>query len=45
MCVGTEDDTDFVFSISESITTTVNNGLAQFGTTEEPINSLRGYNF
>jgi len=42
VCIGTEDDTDFVFSISESITTTVNNGLAQFGTTEEPIRVLEG---
>ena len=42
VCIGTEDNTDFVFSISESITTTVNNGLAQFGTTEEPIKVLEG---
>ena len=42
VCVGTQDDTDFVFSISESITTTVNNGLAQFGTTQQPINVLEG---
>ena len=42
VCIGTEDHTDFVFSISESITTTVNNGLAQFGTTEEPIKVLEG---
>ena len=42
VCVGTEDDTDFVFSISESITTTVNNGFAQFGTIEDPINVLEG---
>jgi len=42
VCVGTEDDTDFVFSISESITTTINNGLAQFGTVEAPIKVLEG---
>ena len=42
VCVGTQDDTDFIFSISESITTTVNNGLAQFGTTQQPINILEG---
>ena len=42
VCIGTEDNTDFVFSISESITSTVNNGLAQFGTTEEPIRVLEG---
>ena len=42
VCIGTEDNTDFVFSVSESITTTVNNGLAQFGTTEEPIRVLEG---
>ena len=45
VCVGTQDDTDFVFSISESITTTVNNGLAQFGTTQQPINILEGQYF
>ena len=42
VCVGTQDDTDFVFSISESITTTVVNGLAQFGTVDEPIKILEG---
>jgi len=42
VCVGTEDDTDFVFSISESITTTIDNGLAQFGTVETPIKVLEG---
>ena len=42
VCVGTEDDTDFVFSISESITTTIDNGLAQFGTVEVPIKVLEG---
>ena len=42
VCVGTQDDTDFVFSVSESITTTVNNGFAQFGTLEDPIKVLEG---
>ncbi len=42
VCVGTQDDTDFVFSISESITTTVNNGIAQFGLVEDPIKILEG---
>ena len=42
VCVGTQDDSDFVFSISESITTTVNSGLAQFGTVDEPIKVLEG---
>ena len=42
VCVGTQDDSDFIFSISESITTTVNSGLAQFGTVDEPIKVLEG---
>ena len=42
VCVGTQDDSDFVFSISESITTTVNNGFAQFGSVNNPIKVLEG---
>ena len=42
VCTGAQDDTSFVFSISESITTVVNNGIAQFGTTEEPLSVLEG---
>ena len=42
VCTGAEDDTTFVFSISESITTVVNNGIAQFGTSESPIDVLEG---
>ena len=42
VCVGTQDDSDFVFSISESITTTVNNGFAQFGSINNPIKVLEG---
>jgi len=42
VCTGAQDDTTFVFSISESITTVVNNGIAQFGTSESPIDVLEG---
>ena len=42
VCTGAQDDTSFVFSISESVTTVVNNGIAQFGTTEEPLSVLEG---
>ena len=42
VCTGAEDDTTFVFSISESITTVVNNGIAQFGTSESPVDVLEG---
>ena len=42
VCTGAEDDTTFVFSISESITTVVNNGIAQFGTSASPVDVLEG---
>ena len=42
VCTGVDDDTNFVFSISESITSVVNNGIAQFGTSDSPINVLEG---
>ena len=42
VCTGAQDDTSFVFSISEQVTTVVNNGIAQFGTTEEPLDVLEG---
>ena len=42
VCTGAQDDTSFVFSISEQVTTVVNNGIAQFGTTGEPLNVLEG---
>ena len=42
VCTGAQDDTSFVFSISEQVTTVVNNGIAQFGTTEEPLKVLEG---
>ncbi len=37
VCVGAQDNTNYVFSIPEDITTLVNDGVAQFGTTEDPI--------
>ena len=42
VCTCAQDDTSFVFSISEKVTTVVNNGIAQFGTTGEPLNVLEG---
>ena len=42
ICTGAQDDTSFVFSISEQVTTVVNNGIAQFGTTEDPLKVLEG---
>ena len=42
VCVGSVDDTSYVFSIPESITTTVVNGTASFGTAQNPINIYQG---
>jgi len=42
VCTGAQDDTSFVFSVSEQVTTVVNNGIAQFGTTEDPLKVLEG---
>ena len=42
VCTGAQDDTSFVFSISEQVTTVVNYGIAQFGTTEDPLKVLEG---
>lgn len=42
VAVGTEDGSSYVFSTPEDITTTVVNGVAQFGTPEEPITIYQG---
>ena len=42
VAVGTEANSSFVFSIPEDITALVNNGVAQFGTEEEPIEIYQG---
>ena len=42
VCVGAQDNTNYVFSIPEDITTLVNDGVAQFGTTEDPITLYQG---
>lgn len=42
VAVGNADGTSYVFSIPEDITTTVNNGVAQFGTDDEPIDIYQG---
>ena len=42
VCVGTKDDTSYVFSLPENVTTTINGGFAIFGTTEKPIEICQG---
>jgi len=42
VCVGAFDNTTYRFSISEDITTTVNNGRARFGSASSPINIYQG---
>ncbi len=42
VCVGAQDNTNYVFSIPEDITTVVNEGVAQFGTNEDPIIAYQG---
>ena len=42
VCVGSVNDTSYVFSIPENITTTVKDGVATFGTTTDPISVYEG---
>lgn len=42
VAVGTADDSSFVFSIPNDITATVTDGVAQFGTPEDPIELFQG---
>jgi len=42
VAVGSEANSSYVFSIPEDITTTVVNGVAQFGTDDEPIDIYQG---
>jgi hypothetical protein len=42
ICVGNTNDSSYIFSIPETITTTVINGVANFGTASEPINVYQG---
>ena len=42
MCLASSAEDSFTFSISEDITTTVNNGVATFGTLEDPITVYQG---
>ena len=42
VCVGAQDNTAYRFSIPESITATINGSVAQFGTTENPIEVFQG---
>ena len=42
VCVGSVNDTSYVFSIPENITTTVKDGVATFGTATDPISVYQG---
>ena len=42
VCLASSAEDSFTFSISEDITTTVNNGVATFGTLEDPITVYQG---
>ena len=42
VAVGSANDTSYVFSTPESITTTINNGIATFGTTASPVAIYQG---
>jgi len=42
VCVGSVNDTSYVFSIPENITTTVKDGVASFGTAADPISVYQG---
>jgi len=42
VCIGSANDTSYVFSIPENITTTVNDGIAMFGTPTDPITVYQG---
>lgn len=42
VAVGTEEGTDYLFSIPEDVTTTVVDGFAQFGTQDEPLEVFQG---
>ena len=42
VAVGSVNDTSYVFSTPESITTTINNGIATFGTTANPVAIYQG---
>jgi hypothetical protein len=42
VCAGSADETTYIFSIPENITTTISNGVATFGTIENPIKIYQG---
>ena len=42
VCVGNTNDSSYIFSIPEPITTTIVNGVANFGTASEPISAYQG---
>jgi hypothetical protein len=42
VCVGNTNDSSYIFSIPEPITTTIVNGVANFGTASEPISVYQG---
>jgi len=42
VCIGAVDNTSYRFSIPENVTSTVVNGIAQFGTAEKPLEVYQG---
>jgi hypothetical protein len=42
VCVGSINETTYIFSIPENITTTINDGVAQFGSADSPILIYQG---
>lgn len=42
VCVGASENTSYRFSISENITTTINNGIAKFGSSSAPVYAYQG---
>jgi len=42
VCVGSANDTSYVFSIPENVTTTVKDGVATFGTATDPLSVYKG---
>ena len=42
VCVGSANDTSYVFSVPENVTTTVKDGVATFGTATDPLSVYQG---
>ena len=42
VCIGSANDTSYVFSVPENVTTTVKDGVATFGTATDPLSVYQG---